>query len=268
VAKVLLVAVLAPSGSSDLSSKFRNRGCRRGRRRTRSYCCGVSRLPSLPVGRFPGGQAVLPRESSTVAANGQADAPRRATSHVEKSAGSLRHPSERREPNHPYRSILLSRKWRCSAPVRRAGRRAPRSVRTYGRSRWCGRSRRRVARGRRGVLDLDSTTRSRLPVRLCGRRTGHAPNCRRRQPHCSGPEVPTVPPGVGFRAGTGLASPAEPRWQLVRCTRALSEFWVRSAESTGICRWESMTPGDHPAEEREAGTLAPALPSAATVRHS
>jgi hypothetical protein len=29
-----------------------------------------------------------------------------------------------------------------------------------------------------------------------------------------------------------------------------------------------MTPGDHPAEEREAGTLAPALRSAATVGRS
>jgi len=29
-----------------------------------------------------------------------------------------------------------------------------------------------------------------------------------------------------------------------------------------------MTPRDHPAEEREAGTLAPALRSAATVGHS
>jgi hypothetical protein len=50
--------------------------------------------------------------------------------------------------------------------------------------------------------------------------------------------------------------------------RAFSEFRLRSPESTGFCRWESMTPRDHPAEEREAGTLAPAVRSAATVGRS
>jgi hypothetical protein len=56
--------------------------------------------------------------------------------------------------------------------------------------------------------------------------------------------------------------------QLVRLTRTFSEFRVRSPECTGVCRWESMTPRDHPAEEREAGILAPAIRGAATMRRS
>ena len=43
---------------------------------------------------------------------------------------------------------------------------------------------------------------------------------------------------------------------------------MRSPECAGFCRWESMTPRDHPAEEGEAGILAPAIRSTAAVRHS
>jgi hypothetical protein len=71
-----------------------------------------------------------------------------------------------------------------------------------------------------------------------------------------------------FLTGGPESAECQSTSQLVRHTRAFSEFRVRSAESSGLCSWESMTPGDHPAEEREAGILAPAIRSAATVRHS
>jgi hypothetical protein len=69
-------------------------------------------------------------------------------------------------PSHPHPSTLLSRKWRCSAPVRRAGGRTPRSADAHWRHPQSARSRRRVGRGSRSPLDSSCTTRSRLVVRL------------------------------------------------------------------------------------------------------
>jgi hypothetical protein len=68
--------------------------------------------------------------------------------------------------------------------------------------------------------------------------------------------------------GAGPNDAAEPGPAPVRLTRAFSEFRLRSPESTGVRCWESMAPRDHPAEEREAGILAPAFRSAATVGRS
>jgi hypothetical protein len=269
VAKVLLAGDLAPSRILRLSRrKFRKQGPSMREAGDPVVLLWCLPPPVAPGREAPGGRAVLPREPSTVSSNGQADAPRRATSHVEESACSLRHwcrSGRTGVTDNP--STLLSRKSRCSAPVRRAGGRTPRLVRAHRRSPWCTRSRSRAARGRRSVLDLDCTTRSRLPVRLRGRRTWSRSQHSSPPAALAEPEVPTLP-AVGFRDGTGFASPAEPRWLLVRHTRSFSEFRVRSPECTGVWHWESMTPRDHPAEEREAGTLAPALRSAATVRHS
>ena len=88
-------------------------------------------------------------------------------------------------------------KSRCSTPhVRRAGGQTPRSVRADRRSPWCARSRFRVARGRRSVLDLACTTRSRLPVRLRGRSAWSRPNTCRRRPHGQSQRSRLFPPSV------------------------------------------------------------------------